>query len=122
MEHQKVTITATIGSVSKSVEVTVRGNSIRHLTGVTITGNDYVIKDFPVTYTAKFSPERISVDKQRWGLTKDDGSAPLDLRLEYRRRKSEERICFGRFKRCCHGYFGRRYNTTCIRQERRYKG
>ena len=73
---KKVTITATIGSVSKSVEITVRGNSIRHLTGVTITGNDYVIKDFPVTYTAKFSPERISVDKQRWGLTKDDGSAP----------------------------------------------
>lgn len=73
---KKVTITATIGGISKSVEVTIRGNSVNTLTSATIYGNDYVIKDFPRTYTASFSPSRISVKNVHWGVPTDAGARP----------------------------------------------
>ncbi|MGN0569366.1 MAG: Ig-like domain-containing protein [Candidatus Fimenecus sp.] len=75
--HKKtVTITATIGGISKSVEVTIRGNSVNTLTSATIYGSDYVIKDFPRTYTATFSPSRISVKNVHWGVLTDAGARP----------------------------------------------
>lgn len=73
---KKVTITATIGGISRSVEVTIRGNSINTLTSATIYGSDYVIKDFPRTYTATFSPSRISVKNIHWGVPTDAGARP----------------------------------------------
>ena len=54
----------------------VRGASVNNLVGASITGNDYVVKDFPRTYTSIFSPSRISVKNVHWGLTTDDGSRP----------------------------------------------
>ncbi|MGN0572018.1 MAG: Ig-like domain-containing protein [Candidatus Fimenecus sp.] len=73
---KKVTITATIGGISRSVEVTIRGNSVNTLTSATIYGSDYVIKDFPRTYTATFSPSRISVKNVHWGVPTDAGARP----------------------------------------------
>ncbi|MGN0520578.1 MAG: Ig-like domain-containing protein [Candidatus Fimenecus sp.] len=73
---KKVTITATIGGISKSVTVTIRGNSVNTLTSATIYGSDYVIKDFPRTYTATFSPSRISVKNVHWGVPTDAGARP----------------------------------------------
>ena len=75
--HKKtVTITATIGGISKSVQVTIRGNSVNTLTSATIYGSDYVIKDFPRTYTSTFSPSRISVKNVHWGVPTDAGARP----------------------------------------------
>lgn len=73
---KKVTITATIGGISKSVTVTIRGNSINTLTSATIYGSDYVIKDFPRTYTATFSPSRIKAKNVHWGVPTDAGARP----------------------------------------------
>lgn len=73
---KKVTITATIGGISKSVTVTIRGNSINTLTSATIYGSDYVLKDFPRTYTATFSPSRISAKNVHWGVPTDAGARP----------------------------------------------
>lgn len=73
---KKVTITATIGGISKSVTVTIRGNSINTLTSATIYGSDYVIKDFPRTYTATFSPSRITAKNVHWGVPTDAGARP----------------------------------------------
>lgn len=73
---KSVTITAIIGGVSASITFNVRGASVNNLVGASITGNDYVVKDFPRTYTSIFSPSRISVKNVHWGLTTDDGSRP----------------------------------------------
>lgn len=73
---KKVNITATIGGVTKTVEVTVRGSFISYITNADINGPDYVIKDFPATYTSSFAPSRVSISKQLWGLPNDEGTAP----------------------------------------------
>lgn len=73
---KSVTITAIIGGVSASVTFNVRGASVNNLVNASITGNDYVVKDFPRSYTSIFSPSRISVKNVHWGLSADDGSRP----------------------------------------------
>lgn len=73
---KSVTITAIIGGVSASVTFNVRGASVNNLVNASITGNDYVVKDFPRSYTSIFSPSRISVKNVHWGLSTDDGSRP----------------------------------------------
>ena len=50
--HSKsVTITASIGGVSASITFNVRGASVNNLVAAEITGNNYVIKDFPISYS-----------------------------------------------------------------------
>ena len=73
---KSVTITATVGGVSASVTFNVRGASVNNLVNASIVGNDYVVKDFPRSYTSIFSPSRIDVKNVHWGLTYDDGSRP----------------------------------------------
>ncbi len=73
---KSVTITAIIGGVSASVTFNVRGASVNNLVNASISGNDYVVKDFPRSYTSIFSPSRISVKNVHWGLSTDDGSRP----------------------------------------------
>ncbi len=71
---KSVTITAIIGGVSASITFNVRGASINNLVSASIQGNDYVVKDFPRSYTAIFSPSRINVKNIHWGLNDDNGS------------------------------------------------
>ena len=73
---KSVTITAIIGGVSASITFNVRGASVNNLVSASITGNDYVVKDFPRSYTSIFSPSRINVKNVHWGLSTDDGSRP----------------------------------------------
>lgn len=73
-----VTITASIGGVSASITFNVRGASVNNLVAASISGNDYVIKDFPTSYSASFAPPRISVNNQHWGVAYDDGSRPWE--------------------------------------------
>ena len=73
---KSVTITAIIGGVSASVTFNVRGASVNKLVNASVTGNEYVVKDFPRTYNAIFSPSRISVKDTHWGLSFDDGARP----------------------------------------------
>ena len=73
---KSVTITAIIGGVSSSVTFNVRGASVNNLVSASISGNDYVVKDFPREYSAIFSPSRISVKNIHWGLSTDDGNRP----------------------------------------------
>lgn len=75
---KSVTITATIGGVSASVTFNVRGASVNNLVSASITGNDYVVKDFPRSYNAIFSPSRIDVKRMHWGLSTDDGGRPWE--------------------------------------------
>lgn len=75
---KSVTITAIIGGVSASITFNVRGASVNNLVSASITGNDYVVKDFPRTYNAIFSPSRIDVKHMHWGLSLDDGSRPWE--------------------------------------------
>ncbi len=78
-ESSKAVITAQVGGVSASIEITVRGNSnLNSLTSATISGSDYVIKDFPRSYSVHFTPERVEVSNQYWGLAYDDGSRPWE--------------------------------------------
>lgn len=77
--HSKsVTITASIGGVSASITFNVRGASVNNLVAAEITGNNYVIKDFPISYSAIYSPPRLSVNNAHWGLAYDDGSRPWE--------------------------------------------
>lgn len=69
-------IYATIGGVTKEFKITVKGALINYVTSASIEGFDSVIKDFPVQYTAKFTPVRLDITKTLWGLPTDDGVAP----------------------------------------------
>lgn len=75
---KSVTITATIGGVSNSITFNVRGASVNNLVHASITGNDYVVKDFPRSYNAIFSPSRIDVKHSHWGLSTDAGERPWE--------------------------------------------
>lgn len=74
--NQSTNITVTIGGVSRSISIKVTSKVISTFTGGYIVGNDNVIKDFPISFSAVHTPERINVSRQFWGLSKDDGSAP----------------------------------------------
>lgn len=79
--HSKsVTITASVGGVSASITFNVRGANVSNLVAAEITGNDYVIKDFPINYTASFAPPRINVNNVHWGVPYDDGSRPWEAK------------------------------------------
>lgn len=82
--HRKsVTITATIGGVSRSITFNVRGSSeIYRLTSADISGSDYVIKDFPRSYSVSFTPADTEVDEYYWGLPADDGTRPWGTEYE----------------------------------------
>lgn len=71
-----VTITASVGGVSASITFNVRGASVNKLVAADISGGDYVIKDFPRTYTANFAPPRINVKDVHWGVPTDAGERP----------------------------------------------
>ncbi len=72
----QTTIYATIGGVTREFQITVKGAFINYVTSASIEGFDNVIKDFPVQYTAKFTPARLDITKTLWGLPTDDGVAP----------------------------------------------
>ena len=72
----KTMIYATISGVTKAFEVTVKGALINYVTSARIEGNDYVIKDFPVQYTAHFTPKRLDITKVLWGLPTNEGVDP----------------------------------------------
>lgn len=75
--HKKtVTITASVGGVSASITFDIRGASVRNLVSASITGSDYVIKDFPRTYDATFYPTRVAVKDKHWGVSTDAGERP----------------------------------------------
>ncbi len=77
--HKKtVTITANVGGVSASVTFDIRGASVRNLVSASITGSDYVIKDFPRTYDATFYPTRVAVKDKHWGVNTDAGERPWE--------------------------------------------
>lgn len=76
--NQSTKVTVTIGGISKTVDVKVTNKVINTLISGYIVGNDNVIKDFPISYSAVHTPERISVSRQFWGVNKDDGSAPWE--------------------------------------------
>lgn len=74
----KTTIYATISGVTRSFEITVKGAFINYVTSARIEGFDYVIKDFPVQYQGKFTPERLDITTTLWGLPTDEGEAPWE--------------------------------------------
>ncbi len=70
--HPKTTtVTVTIGGISKSVEIKVKKALIQTYTGGSILGPDYIIKDFPVTYSAMHTPVNVSISRQYWGVSKE---------------------------------------------------
>ncbi len=75
--NQSTDVTVSIGGISKSVTVKVTNKvGLDKYTGGQIIGSDYVIKDFPMEYSAVHSPARVDVSRQFWGVATDDGSAP----------------------------------------------
>lgn len=75
--NQSTDVTVSIGGISKTVTVKVTNKvGLDKYTGGEIIGLDYVIKDFPMEYSAVHTPERISATRQYWGVITDDGSAP----------------------------------------------
>ena len=75
---REATITATIGGVSVSTHITVYGGVLSELVAASVTGNDYVIRDFPIAYTASYTPPRLDVKDVHWGVAYDDGSRPWE--------------------------------------------
>lgn len=75
-DKREVTITASVGGVSSSITFDLRGATVQDLVEAQITGSDYVIKDFPRSYSAAFLPTRISAKNVHWGVPYDDGSRP----------------------------------------------
>lgn len=75
--NQSTDVTVSVGGISKTVTVKVTNKvGLDKYTGGQIIGLDYVIKDFPMEYSAVHSPERINATRQFWGVVTDDGSAP----------------------------------------------
>lgn len=75
--NQSTNVTVSIGGISKTVSVKVTNKvGLDKYTGGQIIGLDYVIKDFPMEYSAVHSPERVNATRQFWGVVTDDGSAP----------------------------------------------
>lgn len=77
-DSRDATITATIGGVSVSTHITVYGGVLSELVAASITGSDYVIRDFPISYTASYTPPRLDVKDVHWGVPYDDGSRPWE--------------------------------------------
>ena len=77
-DSRDATITATIGGVSVSTHITVYGGVLSKLVAASVTGNDYVIRDFPIAYTASYTPPRLDVKDVHWGVPYDDGSRPWE--------------------------------------------
>lgn len=77
---KKATVTAMIGGVTATKEVEVRGKLIEQYTGGTIVGTDYVIRDFPIAYSAIATPDRTEekTTRQFWGVSTDAGEAPWE--------------------------------------------
>ncbi len=75
-DKKTVTITASVGGVSASITFDVRGASVNHLVSAAIIGSDYVIRDFPRSYTASFSPSRIEAKNVHWGVPAAEGERP----------------------------------------------
>lgn len=75
-DSRDATITATIGGVSVSTHITVYGGVLSELVAASVTGSDYVIRDFPISYTASYTPPRLDVKDVHWGVPYDDGSRP----------------------------------------------
>lgn len=75
---REATITATIGGVSVSTHITVYGGVLSELVAASVTGSDYVIRDFPIAYTASYTPPRLDVKDVHWGVAYDDGSRPWE--------------------------------------------
>lgn len=71
-----VTVTASVGGVSASITFDIRGASVRNLVSASISGSDYVIKDFPRTYESTFYPTRVAVKDKHWGVPTDAGERP----------------------------------------------
>lgn len=77
------TITARIGGVERSIDIKVRGNSnLNSITSATIHGGEYVIKDFPRSYSVTYTPERVDISNHYWGLAYDDGSRPWEYKFD----------------------------------------
>lgn len=75
--NQSTDVTVSVGGISKTVTVKVTNKvGLDKYTGGQIIGLDYVIKDFPMEYTAVHSPARVNVSRQFWGVVTDDGAAP----------------------------------------------
>lgn len=75
--NQSTGITVSVGGISKSVTVKVTNKvGLDKYTGGQIIGSDYVIKDFPMEYSAVHSPARVNATRQFWGVVTDDGAAP----------------------------------------------
>lgn len=76
---QKVTVTATIGGVKATKEITVRAKTGNNFSDGSIYGNECVVVDFPRQYTAGFYPDRmhsLGGPREFWSMNKPDGSAP----------------------------------------------
>jgi len=75
--NKSTDVTVSVGGISKTVSVKVTNKvGLDKYTGGQIIGSDYVIKDFPMEYSAVYSPARVNVTRQFWGVVTDDGAAP----------------------------------------------
>lgn len=82
-QTKTATITARIGGVERSIDIKVRGNNnLNSITSATIHGGEYVIKDFPRSYSVTFTPERVEISNHYWGLAYDDGSRPWEYKFD----------------------------------------
>lgn len=75
-QNKKVTITVSLGGISKSVDVQVNGKLINNFIDGYIVGSDYVIKDFPTEYYSVSFPTDVKRTRQCWGIIDDDGTPP----------------------------------------------
>ncbi len=79
------TVYATISGVTRSVTITVSRGwlNLSKYTDGQIEGDDYVIRDFPHSFTMKTYPESLAQTAVYWGLVTDDGSAPWSASNTY---------------------------------------
>lgn len=75
-KNKKVTITVSLGGLTKSVEVQVNGKLINKFIDGQIEGPDYLIKDFPFEYYSNSYPSDLDRTRQCWGIINDDGTPP----------------------------------------------
>ncbi len=80
------TVTATVSGISKTFNITIKGNgllSTDKLTDGSIEGVENVIVDLPRRYEMKTYPARIEGTATYWAISNDDGSEPWNVSDNY---------------------------------------
>lgn len=84
-KSRTTTVYATISGVTRSVTITVSRGwlNLSKYTDGQVEGDDYVIRDFPHSFTMKTYPESLAQSAVYWGLVTDDGNAPWSASNTY---------------------------------------